>query len=67
MTGSFTDPKFGLDTGGALKAKLDQEKAALKSKLNDAKANAKIKADKAKADAKKKLKDKLKNKLNGLF
>lgn len=60
VTGSFTDPKFGLDTGSALKAKLDQKKAALKSKLNDA-------SDKAKADAKKKLKDKLKNKLNGLF
>lgn len=67
VTGSFTDPKFGLDTGGALKAKLDQEKAALNSKLNDAKAKANIELDKAKAEAKKKAKDKLKNKLKGLF
>ena len=60
VTGSFTDPKFGLDTSGALKAKLDQEKAALKAK-------AKLQADKLKEEAKKKAKDKLKDKLKGLF
>ncbi|WP_435273740.1 AsmA family protein [Psychrobium sp. nBUS_13] len=67
VTGSFTEPKFGLDTGGALKAKLDQEKAALTSKLNDAKVKAKLAADKAKEEAKQKAKDKLKDKLKGLF
>jgi len=67
VTGSFTDPKFGLDTSGALKAKLDQKKAALKSKLNDAKAKAKALSDAEKEKAKQKLKDKLKNKLKGLF
>ena len=60
VTGSFTDPKFGLDTSGALKAKLDQEKAALKAK-------AKLQADKLREEAKKKAKDKLKDKLKGLF
>ena len=35
VTGSFSDPKFGLDTSGALKAKLDQEKDQLKDKLKD--------------------------------
>lgn len=60
VTGSFTDPKFGLDTGGALKAKLDAEKAALKAEANE-------KLDKAKKDAEKKAKDKLKDKLKGLF
>jgi len=67
VTGSFTDPKFGLDTSGALKAKLDQQKAALKSKLSDAKAKAKALSDAEKEKAKQKLKDKLKNKLKGLF
>ncbi|MDP2561692.1 AsmA family protein [Psychrobium sp. 1_MG-2023] len=56
VSGSFSDPKFGLDTSGALKAKLDAEKAKLKSKL-----------DAEKEKAKDKLKDKLKNKLDGLF
>lgn len=52
VTGSFTDPKFGLDTSGAISAKVDEEKAKLK----------------AKADEKKdELKDKLKSKLKGLF
>lgn len=67
VTGSFTDPKFGLDTGGALKAKLDEEKAALQAKLNDAKVKAKQAADKAKEEAKQKAKDKLKDKLKELF
>ncbi len=35
IEGSFTDPKFSLDTSGALKAKLDQEKDKAKSKLKD--------------------------------
>ena len=60
VTGSFTDPKFGLDTSGALKAKLDQEKAALKAK-------AKLQADKLREEAKNKAKDKFKDKLKGLF
>lgn len=60
ITGSFTDPKFKLDTSGALEEKLNEKKAELKAK-------AKEKLDKAKEDAKDKLKDKLKNKLKGLF
>ena len=44
VSGSFTDPKFGLDTSGALKAKLNAEKDKLK--------------EKAKAKLKDKLKDK---------
>jgi len=56
ITGSFTDPKFKLDTSAAL----DQKKEELKAK-------AKEKLDKAKEEAKDKLKDKLKNKLKGLF
>lgn len=60
ITGSFADPKFSLDTSGALAEKLDEKKAELKAK-------AKEELDKVKDDAKQKLKDKLKNKLKGLF
>ena len=78
VTGAFDDPKFGLDTGGALSAKLDQAKAELAAKADEAKAKLKGQADKLKAQAKQKvdaekakakqkLKDKLKNKLGGLF
>lgn len=52
VTGSFSEPKFGIDTNGLISAKVDEQKAKLKEK----------------ADAKKdELKDKLKNKLKGLF
>lgn len=56
ITGSFTDPKFKLDTSAALDEKKEELKAKAKEKL-----------DKAKEEAKDKLKDKLKNKLKGLF
>ncbi|NRA61308.1 MAG: AsmA family protein [Psychrobium sp.] len=67
VTGAFDDPKFGLDTGGALSAKLDQAKAKLKGQADKLKAQAKQKADAEKAKAKQKLKDKLKDKLGGFF
>lgn len=47
VSGTFADPKFGLDTGGALKAQLDAEKQKLK--------------DRAKQLLKDQLKDKLGN------
>lgn len=35
ITGTFSDPKFSLDTSGALKSKLDQEKDRAKDKLKN--------------------------------
>jgi len=57
VTGTFAKPKFGLDTSGALKSKLDAEKKKLKQKAKD----------KLKEKLEGKLGDKLKGKLGGLF
>jgi len=35
ITGTFSEPKYSLDTSGALKAKIDQEKEKAKEKLKD--------------------------------
>jgi len=61
VSGTFTEPKFGLDTSGALKAKLDAEKEKLKKKAKD---KLKQKLEEKLGD---KLGDKLKGKLGGLF
>ena len=61
VTGTFAKPKFGLDTSGALKSKLDAEKKKLKQKAKD-----KLK-EKLEGKLGDKLGDKLKGKLGSLF
>ncbi|MEH6452084.1 MAG: AsmA family protein [Psychromonas sp.] len=60
ISGTFTQPKFALDTDGALKAKLEAEQKRLEKKLKD-KTDAEIKKESDK------LEKKLKGKLDKLF
>jgi len=60
ISGSFSQPKFALDTEGALKEKLKAEQKRLEKKLKD-------KTDEEIKKESKKLEDKLKSKLDNLF
>ncbi|WP_372881045.1 AsmA family protein [Psychromonas sp.] len=60
IKGSFTDPKFSLDTQGVIKEKLDAEKKRLEEKI-------KKESEQKIEEEKKKLEDKLKGKINKLF
>jgi len=71
IKGTFTEPKFSLDTEGALKekakARIEEEKQKVKAKIDEEKQKLQEKAQEKIDEKSEELEDKLKSKLNKLF